>query len=101
MTFRRSEFRPVVILVLVVVPEPILARFERPDDGMSCLAPMCRCVPGQRIVATPDVATCSAAAQVHPPAADRIALDATCAARRNRWIDGCTHAGEPTGGRSN
>jgi hypothetical protein len=37
---------------------------------------------------------------VHPPAADRIALDATCAARRNRWIDRCTHAGEPTGGRA-
>src|SRR5882724_2105071 len=100
MAFRRSEFRPVVILVLVVVPEPILARLERPDDGMSGLTPMCRCVPGQRIVAAADVPARRAAAQMDPPAAARIALDATRAARRNRWVDGCTHAREPTGGRS-
>jgi hypothetical protein len=34
---------------------------------------------------------------VHPPAADRITLDATRAAGRNRWVDRCTHAREPTG----
>src|ERR1700682_2100333 len=100
MAFRRSEFRPVVILVLLVVPEPILARFERPDDGMSGLTPMCRRVPGQRIVAPPNVPGRRAAARVPPPAAAGIALDATGSARRNRWVDGCTHAREPTGGRS-
>jgi hypothetical protein len=29
---------------------------------------------------------------VHPPAAGRITLDATRAAGRDRWVDGCTHA---------
>src|SRR5262249_17386882 len=67
-------------------------------DGMPGLAPMCRRVPGQRIVATPDVPARRAPAQVYPPSAGRIALDATRAARWNRWVDGCGHGREPTGG---
>jgi hypothetical protein len=92
MAFRRSEFRPVVVLVRVVVPEPVFARLERPDDGMSGFAPVRGGMPGQRIIATPDVSACRAAAQVHPPATNRVTLGATCAAGQNRGVDGCTHS---------
>src|SRR3954469_22107681 len=40
MTFRCSELWPVVVLVGVVVPEPVLGRFERPDDGTPGFAPV-------------------------------------------------------------
>ena len=32
---RRGEFGPVAVLVLGIVPEPVLTRFERPDDRMA------------------------------------------------------------------
>ncbi len=37
---RRSEFGTVVVLVGLVVPEPVLARFERPDDRVSGFPPV-------------------------------------------------------------
>ena len=86
------EFRPVVVLVGVVVPEPVLAWLERPDDGMPGGAPVRRCVAGQRVVAAADVAARGAAAKVHPPPADRIALDTPGPARRDGRIDGITHS---------
>ena len=74
LTFRRREFRAVVILVCVVVPEPVLARFERPDDRMPGGTPVRRCMARQRVVAAADVAARGAAAKVHPPPAVLIAL---------------------------
>ena len=47
MTFRRREFRAVVILVCVVVPEPVLARLERPNDRVPAAAPVRRRMSGQ------------------------------------------------------
>src|SRR5262249_28270355 len=91
MALGRGEYGSVVILVRREVPEPVLARVEGPDGGGSGVAPMCRRVPRQRVVAAADVPTCGAAAQVDPPAADRIAFDATGAARRYRGIDVGAH----------
>ena len=59
---RRGEFGPVVVLVGLVIPEPVLAGFERADDRVTGFPPMRRRVTGQRIVATPDVAAGRAAA---------------------------------------
>ena len=44
MMFRRREFRPVVERLVLVAPEPVLARLEGPDDV----------VPGLRGVLRPD-----------------------------------------------
>jgi hypothetical protein len=97
---RRGEFGPVAVLVLGVVPEPVLTRFERPDDGVPAVAPVCRGVPGQRVVATTDVATGRAAAQVNPPPADGIALGTTGTTWRDRGVDGGGHGGSvPSGER--
>jgi hypothetical protein len=91
MAFGRGECGSVVILVGVVVPEPVLARFEGPDDRMPGLPPMRRRVSRQRVVATPDVPACRAAAQVDPPAANGIAFDASGATRRNCRIHRGAH----------
>jgi len=91
MGFRRREFGSVVVLVGVVVPEPVLAGLERPDDRMSGGTPVRRRMAGQRVVAATDVAARGAPAKVHPPPADRIALDTSCAARRDCRIDGSAH----------
>src|ERR1700749_428132 len=52
---RRYKFRSLVIIVGFVVPEPILARFERPDDRVPALSPVRRGGPRQRIITTTDV----------------------------------------------
>ncbi len=50
----------------------------------------------QRVVATADVTACCAATQMHPPAADGVALDAAGTARRDRRIHCSVHTDEPT-----
>ena len=87
----RREFGPVVVLVGSVVPEPVLAGFEGPDDRMSRRAPVRGSVARQRVVAATDMAARGAPAQVHPPAADRVALDTAGATRRHLGINVSAH----------
>ena len=88
---RCREFGPVVVLVGLVVPEPVLARFERPDDRVPARPPVRRRVSCQRVVTATDMAADRAAPQVHPPAARGVTLDTTGSARRNRGIDDSAH----------
>jgi hypothetical protein len=48
-------------------------------------------VPGQRVVATPDVPARCASPQVHPPSADVVTLDATRTTRRDRRVYRIAH----------
>ena len=80
-----------VVLVAVVIPVPVLARFEGPDHRMPRAAPMCRRVPRGRVVATADVTAPGAAPQVHPPPAGCLAFDTARAARGDRGINRAAH----------
>src|SRR3954471_13782245 len=69
--------------VILVAPPPLLARLVGADDGViAVLLPVARRVAVRRVVATPDVATRHAHAQVHPAPADAEAV----LAPRARWI---------------
>src|SRR5207244_6231994 len=81
MGVRRRELRAVQRLLGREVPEPVLAGLEAPDHRVAGLAEVGRRVLGRGGVAAADVAALRAAAQVHPPAAGLLALDAAGAAR--------------------
>src|SRR6266567_8109582 len=87
MVLRRRELRPLVGFLGVVAVEPVLIRLEAADERM----PGGRGVRGRvlhrRGVAAADVPALRAPAQVHPPAASGIALDAPGTARRHRSDD--------------
>jgi hypothetical protein len=87
MAFRRGKFGTFVVVIALVVPEPVLARFERSDDRVSSLSPVQCCVPGQGIVAATDVAARRTPPQVHPPTTGGITLDTADTAGRHRWVD--------------
>ena len=69
---------------VAVVPEPALARLEAADHRVPGGLRVRGRVLGRRGVAAADVPALRAAAQVEPPAAGRLALDAAGAARRRR-----------------
>src|SRR5689334_13662239 len=87
MTLRGSQFRPVIVGVGVVVPEPVLIGLEAADDGMPGLAPMRLRVPGQGIVAAADVPARRAPAQVYPPAAHLLAFHTSGTAGWHSRVD--------------
>lgn len=86
-----SKPRAVVVVVRGVVPEPVLAGFEGPNDRMAGVAPMRGGVLTQRVVTAADVTACRAATQMHPPAAYGVALDAAGAAGRDSRVHGSVH----------
>ena len=86
-----GEFGTFVVVIALVVPEPVLARFERSDDRVSSLLPVLCCVPGQGIVAAADVAAGRTPPQVHPPTTGGITLGTANTAGRHRWVDGSSH----------
>src|ERR1700761_6516916 len=86
MMFGRRQRRSVVIRLAVVVPEPVLARLEAPDDGVARTGVEAGVLAG-RAVAAPDMAACRATAQMEPPPVRREALDAPGTARRNIRVD--------------
>src|SRR5579875_3549992 len=88
---RWRQVRTLVVDVALVVPKPVFARFEGSDDSMTAVFPVLPGVPGQRIVATADVAACRAAPQMHPPSAGGLALGAAGAAGRHGRVDGSSH----------
>ena len=71
-----------------VVPEPVLAGLEALDHRVPGGREVRGGVLGRGGVAAADVAALGAAAQVHPPAAGRVALGAAGAARRDGGVDG-------------
>ena len=84
---RRRERRTFECLLADVVPEPVLAWLEAPDDVVSSAPGMTGSVLARRRVAAADVAAPGASAQVEPPSVRREALDATSAARRHPGVD--------------
>ena len=82
---RAGELRAGLVEVLARVgPEPGLARLEAADHRVAGRLGVRGGVLGRRVVAAADVPALGAAAQVQPPAARRLALDAAGAARRRR-----------------
>src|ERR1700733_2469782 len=73
---RRRQLGPVVVLLILVVPEPVLTRLETPDDPVPTLAGVRAGVLARRTVAAADVPARGAAAQVEPPPVRRVAFDA-------------------------
>src|ERR1700685_590369 len=96
MAFRRGKFRTFVVVIGLVVPEPVLARFERSDDRVFSLSPVCRRVPRQRIVAATDVAAGRTPPQVHPPTTGGITLGTADTTGRHRGVDSSRHATVPS-----
>src|SRR5579859_7776674 len=84
---RRGEPRADKIFPGLVVPEPVLAGLEALHDRMPGGLPVRGRVLGGRGVAAAHVPALGAPAQVHPPAAGRVALDAAGAAGRRRRVD--------------
>src|ERR1700677_1065789 len=91
MAFRCGKFGTFVVVIALVVPEPVLARFERSDDRVSSLPPVLCCVPGQGIVTATDVAAGRTPPQVHPPTIGGITLDTANTAGRHRWVHSSSH----------
>lgn len=91
MTFGCGKFGTVVIVIGLVVPEPVLARLERSDDRVPSLSPVLRRMPGQRIVATTNVAAGRTPPQVHPPTAVGITLGTADTTGRHRRVDSSSH----------
>jgi hypothetical protein len=91
MAFRWGKFGTFAVVIALVVPEPVLARFERSDDRVPSLSPMLRCVPGQRIVAATDMAAGRTPPQVHPPTTGGITLATANTTGRHRWVDSSSH----------
>src|SRR6516165_2069878 len=87
MVLRRGEHRAVEGILGLVVPEPVLAGLEALDDRMPRYLRVRGRVPRRRAVTAPDVPALCAPAQVDPPAAGRVALDAARSARRHRRVD--------------
>src|SRR3982074_830502 len=85
--FRLGQRRPLQVAGRPVVPEPVLARLEAADDGGPGLAEMRRRMRRRRVVAAADMSTLRTPAQVQPPPAARVTLDATGTARRDRRVD--------------
>src|SRR5450759_644304 len=71
-----SQFWAVVELLAGVIPEPVLAGLERPDQGVARARRVLAGVLRRRGVTAADVAAQGAAAQMEPPSADRQARDA-------------------------
>src|SRR5436309_12275354 len=84
---RRRELGPVVGLLGLVAVEPVLTRLEALDERVSRSRSVRGRVLHGRGVAAADVPALRAPAQVHPPAARGLALDAAFPARRHRRID--------------
>src|SRR5690348_9863835 len=84
--YRWGEPRAGAGLAGGVVPEPVLARLETLHDWMAGGLPVCGGVLRWRGVAAADVSTLGAAAQVNPPPAEGVALDAAGPAWRHRRI---------------
>src|SRR4029077_2202256 len=87
MMLRRSQRRPREGILCLVVPEPVLAGLEAADDRMPRDLRVRGRVLRGRAVAAPDVAALGAPAQMDPPAAARVALDAARPARWHRRVD--------------
>src|SRR6266851_1003432 len=87
MVLRRREFGPVVHFLGVVVVVPVLTRLEAADERMPGRGGVRGRVLHGRGVTAADVPALRAPAQVHPPAARGLALDAAFPARRHRRID--------------
>ena len=66
----RCEARPFQVFVGSVVPEPILARLEAGDDGVTGGVRMRRRVLAGRVVAASDVAALRTPSEVKPPTPD-------------------------------
>src|SRR5579862_4468160 len=69
--------------VLRVTPEPVFARLEAPDERVPGRGRVLGGVLGRRGVAAADVPALRAAAQMQPPPAAGVALDASGPAGRN------------------
>ena len=85
---RRGERRPGHLLLGGEVPEPVLAGFEAAHDRVAGGPGVSPRVLVGRGVAAADVPALRAAAEVEPPPAGRLALDAPGARRRHRGVDG-------------
>ena len=85
---RRSELRPVAELLALVVPEPVFARLEAPDDRVVGSAGMAAGVLARGAVATTDMTALGTTPQVEPPAIRCQALDAAGTAGQRRRVDG-------------
>src|SRR5262249_29029507 len=95
----RHQVRTALCLLRPVVPEPVLTRLVRADDGMAGRAPVRGRVRGWRAVAAAHVATRGTPSQVVPPATALVTLDAAGAARRHGDVDGgVTHDRPPLSG---
>src|SRR5690348_7517492 len=79
----RRKLGAFVVVVGLVIPEPVLAGFERPDYRMPGLLPVLGRMTRERVVAATDVSACGATPQVHPPTTGLIALDAAHTAGRH------------------
>src|ERR1700722_2141066 len=88
MVLGRGQRRPVVVLLGRIVPEPVFARLEAPDDGMAVLLGVVAGVLARRAVAAADMATCRATAEVQPPPVRCEALDAPVTAGLDLRVDG-------------
>src|SRR5260370_16694642 len=84
---RRSELRAREGILGLVIPEPVFAGLEAADDRVPRDLRVRGRVLRRRAVAAPDVAALRAPAQVDPPAAARVALDAARPARWHRRVD--------------
>src|SRR5689334_612181 len=84
---RRRELRAVVGLLGLVAVEPVLTRLEALDERVSRSRSVRGRVLHGRGVAAADMPALRAPAQVHPPAARGLALDAAFPARRHRRVD--------------
>src|SRR5437588_10365065 len=84
---RRRERGPLVGLLGVVTVEPVLARLEAADERVPGLGRVRGRVLHGRGVTAADVPALRAPAQVYPPAAVGLALDAAFPARRHRRVD--------------
>src|SRR5580658_8264242 len=87
MVLRRGELRTLERVFGLVIPEPVLAGLEAPDDRMPGLLGVRRRVLRRRAITASDVAALGAPAQVEPPAAGGVAFDAARPARRHRRVD--------------
>src|SRR5258705_12840115 len=76
----RGQLRAVVELLLLVAPEPRLARLEAAHQRVAGGRGVGAGVLGRRAVTAADVPALGASAQVEPPAGDLVALHAAGAA---------------------
>src|SRR5215218_4710167 len=84
---RGHERRALQVVLVDVVPEPVLTRLEAAHHRMPGLRGVGPGVLGRRGVAAADVPALRAAAQVEPPPAGLLALDAAGPARPSGGVD--------------